>query len=57
MLKEEMYEKINARGKEMGVENFADMIADESIGITEEEIIPFLEEKGHPALKMESLLG
>jgi hypothetical protein len=30
--------RLNARGKEMGVENFADMIADETIGITEDEI-------------------
>jgi acetyl-CoA synthase len=52
-----MYDKINARGKEMGVENFADMIADETVGITEEDILPFLQEKGHPALTMEPLIG
>lgn len=57
MLKDEMYDKINARGKEMGVENFADMIADETIGITEEEILPFLQEKGHPALSMDPIIG
>lgn len=56
MLKDEMQDKLNARGKEMGVDNFVDMIADETIGITEEEIMPFLEKVGHPALKMESLL-
>jgi len=33
------------------------LIADETIGITEEEILPWLEEKGHPALKMDSLIG
>ncbi len=57
MLKDEIYDKLNARGKEMGVENLADRIADETIGLTEEEIMPFLEEKGHPALKMDPLLG
>jgi acetyl-CoA synthase len=57
MLKEEIGDRINARAKEMGVENFLDMIADETIGVTEEEILPYLQEKGHPALTMESLLG
>ncbi|MGB9792441.1 MAG: hypothetical protein ACPLTR_07695, partial [Thermacetogeniaceae bacterium] len=37
-------------------DNFADMIADETIGITPDEILPYLEEKGHPALKMEPLM-
>lgn len=57
MLKEELKERILARGAEMGVPNLFDMIADETIGITEEEILPFLQEKGHPALKMEQLVG
>ncbi|MBN2077123.1 MAG: CO dehydrogenase/CO-methylating acetyl-CoA synthase complex subunit beta [Dehalococcoidales bacterium] len=56
-LKEEIGDRINARGEEMGVSNFLDMIADETVGVTEEEILPFLEEKGHPALTMESMLG
>jgi acetyl-CoA synthase len=33
------------------------MIADEEVGTSEEEILPFLEEKGHPALTMEGILG
>ena len=40
ILKDEIYDRLNARGKEMGVDNFADMIADETIGITEDEIPP-----------------
>ena len=56
-LKEEIGDRINARAEEMGVSNFLDMIADETVGVTEEEILPFLEEKGHPALAMESILG
>jgi len=40
----------------MGIPNFVDMIADETVGTTEEEILPFLEEKGHPALSMPSVL-
>jgi len=31
-------------------------IADETVGVTSEEILPFLEEKGHPALTMEPLM-
>ncbi|MEE8419977.1 MAG: acetyl-CoA decarbonylase/synthase complex subunit alpha/beta [Dehalococcoidales bacterium] len=57
MLKEEIGERLQTRAGEMGVPNLLDMIADETIGVTEEEILPFLEEKGHPALTMESLLG
>ena len=56
-LKEELKDRIVARGEEMGVPGLFDMIADETIGITEEEILPFLKEKGHPALNMESLVG
>jgi acetyl-CoA synthase len=57
VLKDEIYDRLNARGKEMGVDNFAEMIADETVGITEDEILPFLQEKGHPALNMEPLIA
>jgi acetyl-CoA synthase len=57
MLKEEIADRLNARAEEMGVPNLMDMIADETVGTTEEEILPFLEEKGHPALTMESIIG
>jgi acetyl-CoA synthase len=33
------------------------MIADESVGVTEDAILPFLTEKGHPALTLPPLLG
>jgi acetyl-CoA synthase len=57
MLKEEIAERLKARAEEMGVPNLPDMIADETVGTTEEEILPFLTEKGHPALTMESIIG
>jgi acetyl-CoA synthase len=57
MLKEEIKDRIEKRGAEMGCPGLYDMIADETVGITEEEILPFLKEKGHPALTMESLIG
>lgn len=57
MLKEEIADRLKARAEEMGVPNLLDMIADETIGSTEEEILPFLQEKGHPALTMDPILG
>ena len=56
MLKEEIAERFNARAKELGIPNLIEMIADETVGTTEEEILPFLQEKGHPALSMDSIL-
>jgi len=56
-LKEEIGDRIKARAEELGVPDLLDMIADETVGVTEEEILPFLEKKGHPALTMDSLLG
>jgi acetyl-CoA synthase len=56
-LKEEIADRLKARAEEVGIPDLPDMIADETVGTTEEEILPFLQEKGHPALEMESLLG
>ncbi|MFH1563316.1 MAG: acetyl-CoA decarbonylase/synthase complex subunit alpha/beta [Nitrospirota bacterium] len=55
-LKEQLREVLNRRGKESGVENFADMIADETVAITEEETVAFIEKSGHPALSMPSMM-
>ena len=57
ILKDEIKERLDKRGEELGVKNFSDMIADETVGITEEEILPWLQEKGHPALAMDPLVG
>ncbi|TET25379.1 MAG: CO dehydrogenase/CO-methylating acetyl-CoA synthase complex subunit beta, partial [Dehalococcoidia bacterium] len=57
MLKEEIAERLKARAEEIGTPDLMDMIADETIGSTEEEILPFLQEKGHPALTMEPIIG
>ena len=56
MLKEEIADRLKARAIEVGVPDLPDMIADETVGTTEEEILPFLEEKGHPALTMEPIM-
>ncbi len=57
MLKEELRERLLKRGEEIGIPDLIDRIADETVGTTEEEILPFLQEKKHPALSMEPLIG
>jgi acetyl-CoA synthase len=57
ILKEEIKDRLDKAGEKMGIPNFYDMIADETVGVTEEEILPFLQEKGHPALSMDPLIG
>ena len=56
-LKEFLREDFVKRSVEEGLgEDFIDKIADESVGTTVEEITPFLEEKGHPALTMDMMI-
>jgi acetyl-CoA synthase len=57
ILKEEIADRFKARTTELGIPNLLDMIADETIGVTEEAILPFLTEKGHPALSMEPIIS
>jgi acetyl-CoA synthase len=57
ILKEEIRERLIRRGKELGVPDLVDRIADETVGITEAEVMAFLKEKDHPALKMEPMVG
>ena len=57
ILKDEIRERLIARGEELGHPDLVDKIADETVGLTEEEIMPFLEEKGHQALSMPPLIG
>jgi acetyl-CoA synthase len=57
ILKEEIGERFKARAEELGVPDLLDRIADETIGTTEDEILPFLQEKEHPALTMDPILG
>jgi len=56
-LKEEIKERLIKRGEELGDPDFINKIADETVGITEEEILPFLEKVGHPALEMDPIIG
>ena len=54
-LKEAVRERLDATALELyGVENFTDMIADETVCTEDpEELMNFLAEKGHPVLSME----
>ncbi|KPU43811.1 carbon monoxide dehydrogenase/acetyl-CoA synthase subunit alpha [Oxobacter pfennigii] len=55
-LKEYLKDEFVKRSVEEGLgEDFIDKIADETVGTETESILPFLEEKGHPALTMDSL--
>ena len=56
-LKEELRERLLVRGEEEGLPDLLDRIADESVGVTEDEILPFLTEKNHPALSMDPIIG
>ena len=55
-LKEASKEMIDKRGEEVGIPNFYDMIATEENGCTEEEVMAFMTEVGHPALEMDPLM-
>ncbi len=55
-LKEEIRDKFTALATELGVPDLIERVADETVGITEEEILPFLTEKEHPALTMDPIM-
>ncbi|MCI5995282.1 MAG: acetyl-CoA decarbonylase/synthase complex subunit alpha/beta [Blautia sp.] len=56
-LKDQVAERLNATAKELyGIDNFVDMIGDETIAEDPETLLAFLEEKGHPALSMEPMM-
>ena len=56
-LKDDVAERLNATAKELlGIDNFVDMIADETITCDCEELLNWLTEKGHPVLGMEPLM-
>ena len=56
-LKEDVAERLNKTAKELyGIENFTDMVADETITTDCEELLNWLTEKNHPVLGMEPLM-
>ena len=56
-LKDDVAPRLNTTAKELyGIDNFADMIADETITTDSAELVDFLTEKGHPALGMDPIM-
>ena len=56
-LKDDVGERLNKTAMELyGIENFVDMVADETITCDCEELLNWLTEKGHPVLEMEPLM-
>lgn len=55
-LKDALRPRIEARARELGLEDFCDKIADETQAETIEELLEFLKEKSHPALGMPALI-
>ena len=56
-LKDDVGERLNKTAKELyGIENFCDMVADETVTTDCEELYAWLAEKGHPVLGLEPLM-
>ena len=56
-LKDQVAERVNHSAKELyGVDNFCDMIGDETVTEDAETLLNYLTEKGHPVLSMEPLM-
>ena len=56
-LKDQVGEKLNETAKELyGIDNFVDMIADETICEDPETLLNYITEKNHPVLGMEPLM-
>ncbi|MDK2919203.1 MAG: acetyl-CoA synthase [Candidatus Petromonas sp.] len=56
-LKDYVRDKLDATAKEMyGIENFTDMICDETIAVDSDGVLNYLNEKGHPALTMDPMM-
>ena len=56
-LKEQVAERLNETAKDLyGIDNFCDMVGDETIATDPETLLAFLTEKGHPALGMDPMM-
>ena len=56
-LKDQVAERLNETAKELyGIDNFCDMVGDETIATDPETLLEFLTEKGHPALGMDPMM-
>lgn len=56
-LKDFVADRLNQTAKELyGIDNFTDMIGDETVATDPETLVEFLTEKGHPALGMDPMM-
>ncbi|MGI6217158.1 MAG: acetyl-CoA decarbonylase/synthase complex subunit alpha/beta [Coriobacteriales bacterium] len=56
-LKDDIADRLNKSAKEQyGIDNFTDMICDETIATDSEGVMEFLTEKNHPALSMDPIM-
>ena len=56
-LKDQVAERLNKTAKELyDIDNFTDMIGDETVATDPETLLEFLTEKGHPALGLEPMM-
>ena len=56
-LKDTVAERLNKTAQELyGIENFTDMIGDETVATDPEALVEYLTEKGHPALAMDPMM-
>ncbi|MBM3705156.1 MAG: CO dehydrogenase/CO-methylating acetyl-CoA synthase complex subunit beta [Actinobacteria bacterium] len=56
MLKEEIGDLLRQRAEEMGMPDFVDKIATEENAATEEEVMQWISDVGHPVLEMEPMM-
>jgi acetyl-CoA synthase len=56
-LKDDVAARLNKAAKELyGIDNFADMVCDETIATDSDAVLDFLQSKGHPALSMAPIM-
>ena len=56
-LKDDVAARLNKTAKEVyGIDNFSDMICDDTIATDSEGVLAFLQEKNHPALAMDPIM-
>lgn len=55
-LKDQVGDSLNERAREEGIENFLEMVADETVATTEDEVMEYMMKVGHPALEMEPMM-
>ena len=55
-LKEYLKDRLVKRGEEIGIPDFYDKIADETVAKDAAELLKFLEKVDHPVLKLDPML-